>query len=158
MAVIRVDITKLGAAWKRATPKIQKAMHDGLLSGVLAGQRIVMEKSPVDTGLYQSSWSTQIMGFGHVQLGNTAPHAPIIEFGARPHTPAILPLLFWAKRVLKDQSQPPNFSPQVWGLAKGVQKKIAREGQKPKHVLTNSLPEILELVEREIEERLNAIV
>jgi hypothetical protein len=84
-----------------------------------------------------------------VILGNHAPHAPIIEYGARAHWAPIAPLLAWAKRVLQDPSQPPNYSSHVWGLAKYVQKKIATYDTKPKAVLQNALPEIIANIKQE---------
>ncbi len=154
MAKIRVKIDEFDKAWDKATDEMRRTMHKGLVSGTLKGQKIVMENSPVDTGLYQASWRVIEMAFGHVQLGNTAPHAPAIEFGARPHTPPIGPLLAWAKRVLQDPSAPPGYSDAVWSLAKGTQNKIAQFGQEPKHVLTNAIPKIRDEIIREIKRHL----
>jgi hypothetical protein len=58
--------------------------------------------------------------------------------------------LEWAKRVLQDPSQPPDYSPDVWALAKGTQKKIANVGIAPKHVLQNALPFIIENIRQEL--------
>lgn len=154
MAKIKVRLKHFGKIWESAFADKRKAMEKGLIEGVLTGQTIVMENSPVDTGLYQASWSTELTGPGIAVLGNTAPHAPIIEYGARPHTPPIGPLLAWAKRVLQDPSQPPNYSSAVWGLAKGTQRKIAKYGQDPKNVLTNAIPLIEEAIKREIKRRI----
>lgn len=123
----------------------------------------LIEASPVDTGLYAQSWGVE-EGESSVTVGNTAPHAPIIEYGARPFTPPIKPLLDWAKRVLSGQKdangkpiktgQPESgYSDEVWALAKGVQKKIAERGMIPRHVLENATPMIM----RRIEERLRQI-
>ena len=150
MATIRVDIKDAGRVWERANAEVRERIHRGLVSGVLAGQKVVVEASPVDTGLYQASWDTRIKSPGNVQLGNSAPHAPVIEYGARPHRPPIGPLLAWAKRVLKDPSHPPNYSPEVWRLAVGTQKKIEQYGQAPRHVLTKAIAEIVKLIQREI--------
>lgn len=118
--------------------------------GVARSVPDLVAASPVDTGRYAASWDFTETETS-VILGNFAPHAPIIEFGARPFTPPIGPLLAWAKRVLKDQSQPPDYSPQVWALAKGVQKKIANEGMKPRAVLEKALPMIVDNIKRELE-------
>lgn len=111
--------------------------------------QILVASSPVDTGLFAQSWHFSVDETSAI-IGNYAPHAPIIEFGARPFTPPIAPLLAWAKRVLKDPSQPPKYSDAVWGLAKYTQAKIAREGMKPKHVLTNALPKIVDNIKEEL--------
>jgi hypothetical protein len=60
-------------------------------------------------------------------------------------------LLDWAKRVLKDQGQPPKYSDRVWALAKYTQNKIEKEGMKPCHVMRNAMEEILKNVRSEIE-------
>lgn len=120
------------------------------VEGVAKSIPTLVQNSPVDTGLYAQSWDFTV-DEKRVILGNTAPHAPIIERGARPFTPPIAPLLAWAKRVLKDSSQPPDYSDQVWALARGVQQKIAREGIKPRKVLERSLPAIIENIRREMQ-------
>ena len=109
----------------------------------------IVEDSPHDTGLYAASWD---MTFDEksVIFGNTAPHAPIIEEGARPFRPPLGPLLAWAKRVLKDPSQPPSYSPNVWALAVGTQKKIEAEGMVPRHILQKNIPKIIESIKQEM--------
>lgn len=107
--------------------------------------------SPVDTGLYAASWDFSVDERAAV-IGNTAPHAPIIEDGARPFTPPIGPLLAWAKRVLRDPSQPPQYSEEVRRLAYGTQKKIQAVGMRPRKILENMIPTILENIKREYKE------
>lgn len=110
----------------------------------------LVKNSPVDTGLYAQSWDFTETEFGAV-LGNYAAHAAIIENGARPFTPPLGPLLAWAKRVLGDSSQPPEYSDRVWALAKGTQNKISREGMKPKHIMENEIPNIIKNIKVEFE-------
>lgn len=135
---------ELGIHNKEHLAKLQEAT----LLGIAQAVPLLVETSPVDTGLYAQSWQFRKEEFGAI-LGNTAPHASIIEYGARPFTPPIGPLLAWAKRVLMDPSQPPDYSPEVWGLAKGTQKKISEEGMRPKHVMENAIPEIIENIKAE---------
>ena len=117
--------------------------------GVMRSIPDLVAASPVDTGLYANSWDfTQTENTAI--LGNYAPHAPIIEMGARPFTPPLAPLLAWAKRVLQDPSQPPNYSSEVWALAVGTQKKIAKVGMEPKHILENMIPKIIENIKAEL--------
>lgn len=118
--------------------------------GVMRSIPDLVAASPVDTGAYANSWDfteTESVAI----LGNYAPHAPIIEQGARPFTPPIGPLLAWAKRVLQDPSQPPNYSGDVWALAKGTQNKIAKYGMEPKHILENMIPKIIENIKAELQ-------
>lgn len=127
-----------------------KNLRVATLKAVVGAIPMLVEKSPVDTGLYASSWAFTETEHSII-LGNFAPHAPIIEDGARPFTPPIAPLLAWAKRVLNDSSQPPNYSARVRQLAYFTQQKIAREGMKPHKILANAIPEILERIKREYE-------
>lgn len=111
---------------------------------------MLAEASPVDTGQYAASWDV-FVGELSVAVGNYAPHAAIIEYGARPFRPPIGPLLAWAKRVLKDPSQPPKYSSKVWALATATQKAIQSRGLPPKHVMENSIPAIINQIKLELE-------
>ena len=151
MAVVKqVNLTELAREFGKEPETQLREIRLATLRGIIRSIPDLVKKSPVDTGLYAQSWNWDDDG-KNISVGNTAPHAPIIEFGARPFTPPIKPLLEWAKRVLKDPSQPPNYSSRVWGLAKYTQDKIARVGMAPKAILQNALPDILESIEREME-------
>lgn len=140
------DFAKELEGFSKLTIEHQKA---GFASGLARSLPYLAQTSPVDTGLYASSWDFTITEKEAI-IGNYAPHAPIIEFGARPYTPPIAPLLAWAKRVLQDPSQPPDYSEEVWGLAMGVRNKIEKFGQEPKSVLANALSTIIENVRQEL--------
>lgn len=116
--------------------------------------------SPVDTGLYAASWDFTV-GEESAIIGNYAPYAGVIEYGARPFTPPIAPLLAWAKRVLTGQKddhgkliqtgQPEtDYTPEVWALAKATQHKISEQGMQPRHVMTNMIPKIIENIREEL--------
>ena len=120
-----------------------------VVSGIIQSVPDLVAASPVDTGQYAASWDFTITE-EKVILGNFAPHAPIIEEGARPFTPPLGPLLAWAKRVLQDPSQPPSYSPRVQALARGTQNKIKAQGIMPRHVLRNTLPKIIANIKREL--------
>lgn len=129
-----------------ATLEQQKA---AVVGGVIRSIPDLVAASPVDTGMYANSWDFTETEKS-VILGNYAPHAPIIEKGARPFRPPITPLLAWAKRVLKSPSQPPNYDEKVRSLAYATQKKIEQYGMKPKNILENALPMILENIKEEL--------
>ena len=131
---------------KKNLEKYKKAAESGIINSMWK----LAEESPVDTGEYAKSWEYE-KGKDAISVGNFAPHAAVIEFGARPFKPPIKPLLAWAKRHLKDPSQPPGYSPEVWSMARGVQKKIEEKGMKPKHVLTNTIPYITNQMKLELE-------
>lgn len=149
MPVISINLKdfskELGRFSNRHIDDIKRAVTRGILRSIPE----LVRNSPVDTGQYAGSWD-YIEGDKAVTVGNFAPHAPIIEYGTRPYKPPITPLLQWAKRVLRDASQPPNYSNAVWNLAVGTQKKIAKYGQIPKHVMQRNIPVILHNIELEL--------
>lgn len=150
MAVRQVELKNFEKVLKEFSHKHISKIKAGVASGVARSVPEIVNASPVDTGLYAQSWSFSVEETA-VILGNYAPHSPIIEYGARPFTPPIQPLLQWAKRVLQDSSQPPSYSSEVWGLAIGTQKKIAEFGITPRHVLENMLPRIIENIREELD-------
>ena len=144
---VKVKVQDFPKVFKKYSEDLGEEMKNIVAEEVVAAIPRLVEKSPVDTGQYAASW--MFTPSEHkIILGNHAPHSESIEFGARPHKPPIKPLLAWAKRVLKDPSQPPEYSRQVWGLALGVQKKIEERGQDPKHILTKEIPIIIDGIKK----------
>lgn len=147
---VKVDIKDFPKVFKKYGKGLNNQFQLIVVEALIHAIPDLVQNSPVDTGHYASSWDIDFEKGKYASLGNHAPHAPIIEFGARPFTPPLPPLLAWAKRVLKDPSQPPNYSSEVWALAKGTQKKIAEVGMQPKHILTNEIPKIIQNIEKRV--------
>lgn len=148
MATKTVNLRDLSSELGAYSEAAIKTLKDATLTGIARSIPDLVETSPVDTGLYAQSWGFKKEEWGAI-LGNYAPHAPIIEHGARPFTPPLAPLLQWAKRVLRDPSQPPDYSPQVKSLAFAVRAKIQREGMKPRRIMENAIPGIIENIRLE---------
>jgi len=110
-----------------------------IIDSISENMRTLVDNSPVDTGLYAQSWKMEVLT-DMVLVGNTAPYAPMIEFGTRPFTPPLRPLLEWARRVLKR----PIIDNECYRLAIGIQKKISQQGMVPHHILTNTIDKIME--------------
>lgn len=149
MTVRRIDLSEFPKALEEFSGMHISNIKKGVTSGIARSLVDLVQASPVDTGLYAQSWDFTADETKAV-LGNYAPHAPIIEFGARPFTPPMRPLLEWAKRVLKDPSQPPKFSSPVWALATATRNKIMDQGIKPRHILQNMIPKIIENIKEEL--------
>ena len=116
--------------------EVVKATYDALLRSV----EPMTERSPVDTGLYASSWEVKKLDENTVAFGNTTPvYAYVLEYGARPFEAPIQPLLEWAGRKL----QLPVDHPEVQRFAWAVKRKIAREGSEPKKILEKGIDEVL---------------
>lgn len=151
MSQKRIELKDLSSELKKWSDNHIKTLRQVTVNEVNRAIPRLVAKSPIDTGLYAQSWDTEINeAEGTATIGNYAPHAPIIENGARPFTPPLKPLLAWAKRVLKDSSQPPNYSEQVWRLAKGTQKAIAERGLKPHHIMEDEIEIIMQNIVREM--------
>lgn len=148
-----INLSELAGAIEANTLKDVESMKRAVASGLAASIPMLVERSPVDTGLYAQSWNFTVSEETAI-IGNYAPHAAIIEHGARPFSPPIGPLLQWAKRVLKDPSQPPKYSDAVWALAIGTKNKIKAVGIKPKHIMQKSIPDIIDLIKREFAKEL----
>lgn len=154
---------ELGNFSKLSLAKKRKAV----ISGVARSIPDLVASSPVDTGLYAASWQFTPTEKGAV-IGNTAPYAGIIEYGTRPFTPPIGPLLAWAHRVLNNsgaaRGQPltkeqqaatgnsalSGYSDAEWALAVHTQKKIAEFGMQPRHIMENAIPQIIDNIRQEL--------
>ncbi len=156
MATKTVKLNELAEELGAYSERQFKEVREATVAGCIRSLPALVQASPVDTGQYANSWDVDGLTGSlrePVVIGNFAPHAAIIEFGARPFTPPIGPLLAWAKRVLRDPSQPPDYSPEVWALARGVQGKIKKEGMTPRHILSDMTLKIMKNVKKEYEKR-----
>jgi hypothetical protein len=143
-----VNLKDFSKELKGFNEKSLKEKKQATVKGIVKSIPDLVAASPVDTGLYAASWDFTVEEEA-VILVNYAPYAGIIENGTRPFTPPIAPLLAWAKRVLKSGSQPPDYEPKVWALAKGTQNKIAQYGMKPQHIMENAIPKIIDNIKAE---------
>lgn len=150
MTVKTIKLNQLASEVGIAVRDIQEAQRSIVADAIIKEFPELIKSSPVDTGLFAQSWDL-IQTEESMLLGNYAPHASIIEYGARPFTPPIGPLLAWAKRVLQDPSQPPEYSSDVWGLAKGTQKKISEVGMQPRGVMEKAIPKIIDRIKKDME-------
>jgi hypothetical protein len=158
------DFSKeLGDFSKRSLKEQRQAVAGGIARSIPD----LVAASPVDTGLYASSWDFTVDDEKAI-IGNYAPYAGIIEYGARPFTPPIAPLLQWAHRVLNGsqsergqpltsseakatgKSQLSGYSQDEWRLAVGVQKKIQQYGMAPKHIMESMIPKIISNIKEEL--------
>ena len=136
------DFSKLFGKDEKFLRKNLKRVKDAVYDGALRSVKPLAEKSPVDTGLYASSWEVDKRGGKdpvEIVIGNTAPYAYTIEFGAPPHKPPVLAIQEWAARKL----QKPINDPEVKRLTWGTVNKIKEKGQDPKYILTKGIEEII---------------
>jgi hypothetical protein len=148
MTVKTVSLKDFSKEFKKFQKMALAEQKATVVKGIIDYYPTIIKDSPIDTGLFAQSWDLQ-ESEKSILLGNYAPHAPIIEYGARPFKPPLGPLLHWAKRVLQDPSQYP-FSDRVWALAKYTQQKIEKVGMKPHNIMEKAIPKIMENVKEEL--------
>lgn len=128
---------------KRIDRAVYRGMVAGIRRGAFAGKRHMVKASPTDRGDLRRSWRVErgvVPTRGDAEparLVNDAPHAGIVEGGARPHSvnrAGRESLMGWVRRhfpgePVREQRRI------VWGIIK----KLRREGQKPTWFVRNSL-------------------
>lgn len=144
-----VPLDKFAKELKDYSEKNIKAFKKAVVDAMTDELPRIVAASPVDTGLYAQAWSMTVTEKS-AMLGNTAPYAAMIEFGTRPFTPPIKPLLEWARRQL----QKSEIDSECWALAKGVQNKISEQGIEPKHILGDAIDRIINDIRLKMKEQL----
>lgn len=144
-----VSLDKFSKELEGYSKKNVEAFKQGVVEAMTDNMKTLIENSPVDTGLYAQAWRMEV-DEKRALLGNFTPYAPMIEFGTRPFTPPLKPLLAWAKRVLKKS----DIDDECWQLAKGVQNKISEVGLEPKHILADTIDKIVEDLRKKMKEKL----
>jgi hypothetical protein len=196
VAVIRVNANQLGKVLHKKHQRMFRAMAQGALAGAHRGRALIVRKTPTDQGQLKNTWkvipgaesllkgaATPRMFRASVlaELRNTAPHAGIVELGARPHKTSPegwMAIYDWcvrhrqalglvtksgrARRVRKGTvavhgllaDKGVGLDPEIAGIAWGIVKKLEREGQKPTYFVKGSLDELLAVVQREVDRAL----
>jgi hypothetical protein len=104
--VVTIKPGSLGAFIKGSVGKNAKAVQTGVRRGAMRTVALLTRKTPVDQGIMKNAWKYVEVG-GSVgspviaRVDNSAPHAGIVERGARPHMPPLEPILEWVKRHLR---------------------------------------------------------
>lgn len=149
-----------------------RRMEEAQFEAAQAGVEIVRPLLPRDLGTLQDSVHARRIP-GGAELTIDAPHAPMIEAGARPHTPPLGPLIEWVTRhaaffVLLDQGDVEGRpmrsvrarAKQTIGqagivrIARAIQQKIAREGSPPRWIMKGSRPRLREILGEKIAAKL----
>ena len=150
----------------------------GRLPGVVArglhraahrGRALLVSLSPVDTGQFKNAWRVlnRPPSLQPPSIHNAAPHAGIIERGARPHAVSAEgreALRRWVRRVLGAElklnlrAQSPggrvrtrDFEAQVESIVRGIVQKLARVGQKGHFLVEKNLDRLAEFARQEVE-------
>jgi hypothetical protein len=155
---------QLSAALRREAKKVPAALSRAAVRAAHRGKshlvRKTKEKGITDLGQYANSFEVK-RGVGDQDLAtitNTAPHAGIIELGARPHPVSregFERIREWvARKMLDISSQMADENEEVDRIAWAIVKKIEREGQAPRHVFADEQTVLVKFWREEFERAL----
>lgn len=177
MATYRIEPDKLGRALINEGHKTAKAYRRGVTRAAHRGKvRLVAatkEKGVDYLGQFRNSFHVDERPSGPV-LYNDAPHAGILELGARPHPVSkegIDALTEWAKvKLMESGPRRPakksvpltakadaaygkrvdDFEAEARSIAFAIARKIRREGQKGRFIFRDELPTLVRYVAEEV--------
>ena len=162
MSVVRTSPAQVQNLIRRRFQATKKTTRRAALAAAHRGKTMITKHTPSDLGQLTLSWDVKkplTKGRQIAELINDAPHAGIVEMGARPHK--VSPegwwsLYEWVERHFPDAAAPggevdvygndPEFSRITWAIVR----KIGREGPKPTYFVRDKLPTFLAITHAEI--------
>ena len=146
---IRISEKDLAKDLRRRFRASRRGVDKALRKATQRGRSLLARRTPVDTGHMKNAWRATKTG-----IINDAPHAGIIETGARRHKvnrAGIEALAGWAQRVLGVDEK------EARGVAFAIASKLAKRGQKGKFIVRDALPELRKFVRLAFEQNLRNI-
>ena len=158
MSTISVSPNGLAVAFRSRGAATGEAIVRGLRLGAIAGQAVVIRRTPVDEGIMRASWKVVQTPWG-AKLVSSAPHAGIVEAGSRPHWPDPVAIREWVERhrqafgVKRGRSKKAKEAAkaELDRIAAAICRKIARDGTRPRWVVRGALPRLARLAKRSVE-------
>jgi len=152
MTTKNVTLKQFSADMRALGPKMESAIVKGLQSAALRMPEVIREElhqtmphPAIATGELARSTKVDLLHDGAI-VGMDAPHAAIIEEGARPHFPPLQPLRDWVR--VKGFASDPD---EVDSIAYAVAKKISKRGIEPRHYFKASMIRLDSIIDHEIE-------
>lgn len=126
--------TELRNRLRRDTKFVEEAALDAALRGERDAVALTDRKGLVDQSQFKLGWKHRRIPRG-AELGNDAPHAPVIEYGRRPNRPGppLAPIREWVYRKLVATGQVAEEDAD--GLAFVIRRAIHRRGLPPHRIL-----------------------
>ena len=148
MPTVHIRPENFPAAVRALSKGFAKAVHQGLLSGVMRGIPLLQQRSRAaafNTGLYTRGWKAGMVGNSATQA-NSVPYAGVIELGRRPGgtPPPTAAIARWAQ--LKLHLSPEQAQKAAYAIARAV----AKRGTPAHHVLGGAVPQLLQYVNLEL--------
>jgi len=179
MTTIRIRPEELPHLMRKHRERVPAAIAKGIRLSAERTRSHLVQISPVDLGQFKNAW--QVSGRGSlVEVSNSAPHAGIIERGARPHKVSregFEAIKGWVKRkILRGavagarrvgnagtwEGRTARAKAHDWvdeeatRITWAIVKKIEKEGQKGLWLVNNSMPKIKRWLEQEIKKAIIA--
>lgn len=177
MPTIRMTIDKLPGAIEELQADMKRAIVKGVRSGAHRGQAFIVRKTPTDQGQLKNSWEvvTTISdgALGELcELINTAPHAGIVELGARPHPVSeegFEAIRQWVFRHRAEfgmvtasgrarSRKAKDVEKMVERITWGIVMKIRKYGQDPTYFVRKNLGELRKIVQLEVEKAVSRVL
>jgi len=176
MAVLSATPGNIGGKVKRRNAEAKRVSARALGRAAHRGRAVMVRQTPVDQGQLKNSWKARRslgtgIGAGNIAatLTNDAPHAGIIESGARPHpvsNEGIAALHAWVWRhrasfnLVTASGRPASgkaAKKAALGIAYAIAAKIQREGQKPTYFVKKSMPQMHNIAIQEVAKALEKL-
>jgi hypothetical protein len=194
VVAIKTTPAKLAGQLRGRNRATLQAIARGALRGAQRGRAIVVRETPVDQGQLKNAWKVEpgnkamLLGKGLIaravrfvngmtlaELRNTAPHAGIVELGARPHPVSpegIQAIADWALRNLdlgtvvgpvkrggggRRKMERDAREAAAMAVAQAIAWKIRKYGQEPTYFVKGCLPALHQAVEVEVSKAIEEV-
>jgi len=147
-----VTLTQFAAKMASLGPDMERAVDRGLRSAAHRLEGYIVEEiekaGAVATSELKASVGTDKVDGGY-NTGPDAPHAAFVEYGTRPHTPPLQPIIDWVriKGLAQDDTE-------VERIAWAIVWHITHYGTKPRHFMAKALDRFA--ADRVIDQEVNA--
>lgn len=170
---------QLSRRLKQDAKKLPDAVRRGLRMGAARGRTRLVRATPTDLGQMKNAWKDSATVDG-AKIVNDAPHAGIIERGARPHKVSeegMRALMEWVVRNLGTEidsraRQRQAYGPRIKGarggrralgayrvdvaeeIAQAIARKIRAQGQEPKLIVAKRMDDLARDARLEVERQI----
>lgn len=173
MATFQITADKVSRELRRRARGAKREILRGIRSAAVRGRTEIVgrtnEADKVYLGHFKNAWRILSLGGDKGwELVNDAPHAGIVERGARPHKvgmAAVEAIREWVRRkglrvsvgggkpralTASEAADDPVVNQMTWAIVQ----KIEREGQRPTFLVRDALPTLLRQLQEEVEDDL----
>lgn len=155
-----ISARSVGAVWRGTQEAALASAGGALLRAALRAEVIVAQDTPADTGEARAAWRVEVGSPTEpARLVNDAPHIGVLEVGARPHRPPLMPILRWLVRKIGADGKGgrrtftvlSEVDGDVVARARAVQAKIARDGSPAYGMVAKNLDKLSRIARDEVE-------